>query len=722
MQHTVGNLKRKAADAIEESQDKEAAEKALLQDRMEKAALQPSRKSLNNAAGRLLGSISEDHELDIKRTTKRLLKYIVKSQEVKMMEDEYANKLKTAAYNVFIMIIFTACLFGLTNEWRFVDCFWFAFVTLSTIGYGDFTPGNTGSRLVFVIVSKIGLGTMTLFLAEMVDYANRQREVHRQALERVRKAEMEGLYEGKSSTLDKRMCCGLLPPLKSDLQKSGYKALKAMVSFFVVMLIGALSLVYSEGWLYVDGVYFAFQTSSTIGYGDQGALYNYFSKDTGEAINWGEVTIGHNASLGEVPPDDCTNSYGTCIVSEDGQACECTFSDGAKLMIVLYFLMSAGSLAVLFDASLAYAEALRDESKVLARRISQNTKNKASQFSKNLSNSKLTRMLSRDDGDTDNGEIEKGGLELPVVEPGSSTKIVPEGKPRARRKSSILSESVAESLEQSRRKCYQTPCFRLSGSIFGCGMYMLFGALIFYSIEKDTFSNLFEAYYFCAISLTTIGYGDFCVTQPGSKVFLIFYCILGVAMVTKFLTSVQKEMRKVTKSRVACAQNLSCCKEMSQQWTDSAWLVIIVSIQALIFYTLGLALFLLFECAAGQEGNFFIEGDMNGTSWASLDVLLFYNSVTTTTIGYGANFYPRTSMGQLYMVIFSWFALGNTFFLIDAITEFVKNRAVQRWEIRAKDLMLTTGLSELEDLLHTSEKEDENKTKVYGRLAWGGRK
>ena len=79
-------------------------------------------------------------------------------------------------------------------------------------------------------------------------------------------------------------------------------------------------------------------------------------------------------------------------------------------------------------------------------------------------------------------------------------------------------------------------------------------------------------------------------------------------------------------------------------------------------------------------------------------------------------------MGQLCMVIFSWFALGNTFFLIDAITEFVKSRAVARWEVRAKDLMLTTGLSELESLLHTSDKEDENKRKAYVRLAWGGKK
>merc|ERR1711924_503212 len=164
-------------------------------------------------------------------------------------------------------------------------------------------------------------------------------------------------------------------------------------------------------------------------------------------------------------------------------------------------------------------------------------------------------------------------------------------------------------------------------------------------------------------------------------------------MVTKFLAGVQKEMSKVTKTRVACAHRISCCKKSSEKWSDAGWLVVIVSVQALIFYAMGLGLFLLFECVGGQEGNFYVEGDTNGTNWARFDVLLFFNSVTTTTIGYGANFYPRTTLGQLYIVIFAWFALGNTFFLIDAITGFVKQRAIDRWHVRAKDLMLTTGLS-----------------------------
>ena len=63
-----------------------------------------------------------------------------------------------------------------------------------------------------------------------------------------------------------------------------------------------------------------------------------------------------------MPPLACIKeAQGLCTLSEDGTACECTFSDGAKLVIVVYFLLSAGSLAVLFDAALDYAEAVSEQ-------------------------------------------------------------------------------------------------------------------------------------------------------------------------------------------------------------------------------------------------------------------------------------------------------------------------------------------------------------------------
>ena len=647
---------------------------------------------------------------DYNHISLRLLQYVIKSSQHDMREAEYTHKLKQATKNVFIMITLTAAFFGLTNGWRFVDSLWFAFVTLSTIGYGDFTPETPFSRAAFVIFSKVGLGTMTLFLAEVIDYANRQRENERRAMERVKKAEAAGISDPNISSLNKKICCGLLPPAKTTIQKSGLRAFTALLSFSIMMFLGAIMLNWSEGWWFSDGLYFAFQTSSTIGYGDQSSFYRHWSSvahradEVDESQLWSEITLGYNASLGQVPPEACLAGKGRCSLSADGTECSCTFSDIAKLTLTIYFLMSVGSLAVLFDASMAYTEALYEEQKRLATKLKEHASSGVRKMSSRLSSksaNELTEAVKEDlesrAKDTDGSTTTEGSSTITTTINGDTkgsndTKVTPIDASEHRHPETSVSMAA-------KAKCYQTPCFRLSGITAAVVLYMFFGSLVFHHMEPGTFPTYWESYYFAAISLTTIGYGDFCVSTWQAKIVLIFYGVLGIALVSKFLANVQTEMSASTHGRVDCAKKLVCCKESTEAWPDQVWLVILVTFQALVMYALGLTLFLAFECAWGQQGNMFIEGDENGTSWLNFDILLFYNSVTTTTIGYGANFYPRTFEGRIYLIIFSWVALANTFFLIDAITGYVKARAQMRWEVRQKDLMLTTGLAELEGLL-----------------------
>ena len=105
---------------------------------------------------------------------------------------------------------------------------------------------------------------------------------------------------------------------------------------------------------------------------------------------------------------------------------------------------------------------------------------------------------------------------------------------------------------------------------------MLFGAAVFLSLEPDTFSNMYESYYFCAITLTTIGYGDFTVSSPGAKIFLIFYGIVGIALISKLLQVVQDEMQDLTEGRVICAKKLFCCKQSSKTWSDEVSFFVVV--------------------------------------------------------------------------------------------------------------------------------------------------
>lgn len=67
----------------------------------------------------------------------------------------------------------------------------------------------------------------------------------------------------------------------------------------------------------------------------------------------------------------------------------------------------------------------------------------------------------------------------------------------------------------------------LSMAIF----YVLFTALVMFNIEPDTFSNFFDAIYWAAISLTSVGYGDITPISDIGRLFTMLSAFVGVAII-----------------------------------------------------------------------------------------------------------------------------------------------------------------------------------------------
>jgi voltage-gated potassium channel len=79
------------------------------------------------------------------------------------------------------------------------------------------------------------------------------------------------------------------------------------------------------------------------------------------------------------------------------------------------------------------------------------------------------------------------------------------------------------------------------------------GAVFFHHFQKLDWIN---AFYFCTVTLTTVGYGDITPTTDMTKLFDIFYILIGIGIVASFAnvmvkgTITRRQLKLLQKSRV----------------------------------------------------------------------------------------------------------------------------------------------------------------------------
>jgi voltage-gated potassium channel Kch len=77
--------------------------------------------------------------------------------------------------------------------------------------------------------------------------------------------------------------------------------------------------------------------------------------------------------------------------------------------------------------------------------------------------------------------------------------------------------------------------------VVACAL-VLSGTLFYWRFEDWT---IIEAFYFCIVTLTTVGFGDLSPTTPGTQIFTVVYILTGFGVLVALLTSVAQQYLKL---------------------------------------------------------------------------------------------------------------------------------------------------------------------------------
>lgn len=77
-----------------------------------------------------------------------------------LKDDEYRDLLMTT----LVILGAGAIVYHYLEGWEWIDCFYFCIITLTTIGYGDFSPQTDGGKIFTIFYILIGLGLILSFV------------------------------------------------------------------------------------------------------------------------------------------------------------------------------------------------------------------------------------------------------------------------------------------------------------------------------------------------------------------------------------------------------------------------------------------------------------------------------------------------------------------------------------------------------------------------------
>lgn len=98
----------------------------------------------------------------------------------------FSGKKKNLTIATFMIISNGTIFFHFIEGWRWIDSLYFSVITLTTVGYGDFSPQTDLGKIVAIIYILVGIGLIMGFIDAVYSYQRmKQGEAHDRMKKRI---------------------------------------------------------------------------------------------------------------------------------------------------------------------------------------------------------------------------------------------------------------------------------------------------------------------------------------------------------------------------------------------------------------------------------------------------------------------------------------------------------------------------------------------------------
>lgn len=223
-------------------------------------------------------------------------------------------------------------------------------------------------------------------------------------------------------------------------------------------------------------------------------------------------------------------------------------------------------------------------------------------------------------------------------------------------------------------------------------------------------SGFVDAFYFVTATLTTVGYGDMGPGNIDARAFSIVFAFFSTAyvgtalgIISGFLMdrqeALEQQLKKSGKKKEDTPTMKQCKRTCKCLFTDSGKSAIRASVSLGVALVVGM-IFYYIELAAGQ----------NNSQHATFINLLYYATITSTTIGYGDEA-PVTIAGRVFGTFYMLFAVVSFGVALSALADIPLARRRSKMERKVlQQFGDSLSILELQNLIRTANDDPNDDT------------